>query len=65
MTGVNPKVIGKIYLDFILENNCIIRQVPFSVMDNDYDVILGHNFLNTHRNKMYLKDERPLMKLGF
>ena len=69
MTGVNPKVIGKItemvYLDFILENNCIIRQVPFSVMDNDYDVILGHNFLNTYRYKMYLKDDRPFMKLGF
>ena len=48
MTGVNPKVIGKItervYLDFILENNCIIRQVPFSVTDNDYDVSLAINF---------------------
>jgi hypothetical protein len=69
MTGVNPKVIGKItervYLDFILENNCIIRQVPFSVVDNDYDVILGHNFLNTYRYKMYWKDERLFMKLGF
>ncbi len=69
MTGVNPKVIGKItervYLDCILENNCIIRQVLFSVVDNDYDVILGHNFLNTYRYKMYWKDERQFMKLGF
>ncbi len=44
MTGVNPKLVGKIiervYLDFILENNCIIRQVPFIVVDNDYDVTL-------------------------
>jgi len=48
MTRVNPKVIGKItervYLDLILENNCIIRQVPFSVTDNDYDVSLAINF---------------------
>jgi len=40
ITGVNPKLIGditeRVYLDFILENNCIIRQVPFSVVDNDY-----------------------------
>jgi hypothetical protein len=69
MKGVNPKLVGKItervYLDFILENNCIIRQVPFSVVDNDYDVILGHNFLNTYRYKMYWKGEAPFMKLGF
>jgi len=69
MTGIYPKVIGKItervYLDFILENNCIIRQVPFIVMDNDYDAILGHNFLNTYRYKMYWTKERPFMKLGF
>jgi len=48
MTRVNPKVIGKItervYLDLILENNCIIRQKPFSVTDNDYDVSLAINF---------------------
>jgi hypothetical protein len=48
MTRVNPKVIGKItervYLDLILENNCIIRQVPFSVTEYDYDVSLAINF---------------------
>jgi hypothetical protein len=69
MTGVNPKLIGniteRVYLDFILENNCIIRQVPFSVVDNDYDVILGHNFLNTYRYKMYWKGDAPFIKLGF
>jgi hypothetical protein len=69
MTGVNPKVIGKVtervYLDFILANNCIIRLVLFSVMDNDYDVILGHNFLTAYRYKMYWKEERPFMKLQF
>jgi hypothetical protein len=34
-------------------------------MDNDYDVILGHNFLTSYRYKMYWKGERPFMKLGF
>jgi hypothetical protein len=34
-------------------------------MDNEYDIILGHIFLNTYRYKMYWKDERPFMKLGF
>ncbi len=52
MTGVNPKIIGtiteRVYLDFILKNNCIIRQVQLSVMDNDYNVILAHNFLSTY-----------------
>ena len=69
MTGVNPKVEVKItervFLDFILENYFIIRQVPFSVVDNDYDVILGHNFLTSYRYKMYWKEERLFMKLGF
>jgi len=69
MTGVNPKVEVKItervFLDFILENYFIIRQVPFSVVDNDNYVILGHNFLTCYRYKMNWKEERPFIKLGF
>ena len=34
-------------------------------MDNAYDVILGHNFLTSYRYKMYWKEERLFMKLGF
>ena len=53
------------YLDFKLETGHMLKDVPFIVIESNYDVLIGNNLVRAHRWANYWKNDDFYIDVGY